>query len=270
MILDEETLVRLCKENGLKAFKATIGLDEETDIILDSDDITEFFDVCKSYDAKCVFYSCIKEEPESALLDKVNIMERIKTFVTSEDLHVKYGSWTYDDSDAIDVSALLDKYSDIVDSLVQKQSALLTVYPYDKPLFMDVFIPVQGCFIGVALMETPEKLDELAQNNSLIDDLFMEIEQEVAALYAADRERHHEALEMERMEINRRYEQAIEEIQALLKSDDKLMQCTNGRLRHAYARDLAYMFSDKFDCNITIGAVDSLVEMEYKRRKQLS
>ena len=160
MILDEETLVKLCKENGLKAFKVTTELDEETDIILDSDDITEFFDVCKSYDTKCVFYSCIKEEPESVLLDKANIMEWIKTFITSEELHVKYGSWTYDDSDVIDVSALIDKYSDIVDSLVQKQSALLTGCPCDKTLFMDVFIPVPGCFIGVALLEAPDNLDE--------------------------------------------------------------------------------------------------------------
>ena len=119
-------------------------------------------------------------------------------------------------------------------------------------------------------MEDSKKLDDFARDKSMIDDLFIEIEHEVAALYAADRERRHAAFEKERKEINRRYEQAIEEIQALLKSDDKLMQCTNGKLRHAYARDLAYMFSDKFDCNITIGAVDSLVEMEYKRRKQLS
>lgn len=270
MVFDEETLVRLCKENELIAFQVTTELDEETDIILVSDDITEFFNICKIYNAKCVYYSCVKEGSKQVVFDKEKIMERIKNFISSEDMHTKYGSWVYDDYDAIDIPALLEKYSSKVDLLIQKQTTLMTNCSCDMPLFMDIFIPVQGCLIGVSLIENPEKLDELVHNNGLLDDLFVEIEQEVAALYVADHERHHEALEKERNEVNRRYDQAIKEMQVFLNSDDKLMQYTNGKLRHAYAKDLAYEFSDKYDCNITIGTVDSLVEMVYRKRKQLN
>lgn len=91
-------------------------------------------------------------------------------------------------------------------------------------------------------MESYEIIDNISQNNILIDELFAKIEKEVAALYVANHDKHHEALEKEREEINRRYDLAIKEIQTFLETDAKLMQCTNGKLRHAYARDLAFDF----------------------------
>ncbi len=45
------------------------------------------------------------------------------------------------------------------------------------------------------------------------------------------------------------------------------MDCINGKLRHAYARDLTNDYSEKYDCYITISEVDVLVEEEYRKYK---
>lgn len=64
-----------------------------------------------------------------------------------------------------------------------------------------------------------------------------------------------------------RYKEAVEQIKLTIQTGDRLMLCTNGKLRRAYARELAKDYSKKYDCTILIGDIEVLVEEEYRRRK---
>ena len=74
-------------------------------------------------------------------------------------------------------------------------------------------------------------------------------------------------LEEEREEYQRRHTTALNEIQAELNTSNYIYTCTNNKLRHAYAKDLASKYSQKYNIHITIGSIDNLVERTFKERK---
>ena len=265
-MIDERKFLELCKVNGVKPFKVTTELDD-TDILIDTEDVNDFFDVCKCYGVKCVFYSYIQQTKENYELDKERLIKHIEEFVNSSDIRVRYNPFGFDD-DVIDFEFLLEKYEARIEEIIEEQNKLMKNYKWGTPLMLEVFMSCNGDRIGITMFnnEADEKT-ELKWNAKLIEELEKELKEDIAVMYEENSKNRAEMREKELEETNHRYNEAIEEIKTILKTSEKLMECTNGKLRHAYARDLANDYSEKYDCYITIGEVDVFVDEEYKKRK---
>lgn len=265
-MIDERKFLDLCKAKGVEPFKVTTELDE-TDIFLDTEDINDFFRVCECYGMKCVFYSYVQQTKETYKLDQEKIIWNIKEFIESEGIRNHYNPFGFAD-DVIDFDYLIDKYSAKIDEIVEKQNELIEAHVWGTPLMLEVFISCNGDRIGMTIFNDEiQAQGDLKWNNELIEELKRELEEEIELLYAENSRSKAAMYEKERKEREIRYNKAIEEIKTMLQTSDRLMDCTNGKLRHAYARDLANDFSEKYDCYITIGEVDALVEEEYRKYK---
>ena len=108
-MIDEKSFVDLCKSNGLATFKVTTELDDDTDILLDTEKLEVFFDLCKCLDAKCIFYSYTSQNKDSYELDKEKLIEHIKEFIDNDELKYRYDPFGFHE-DAIELTVLLEKY----------------------------------------------------------------------------------------------------------------------------------------------------------------
>lgn len=266
-MIDEKSFVDLCKSKGLATFKVTTELDDDTDILLDTENLEVFFDLCKCLDAKCIFYSYTSQNKDSYELDKEKLIEHIKEFIDNDELKYRYDPFGFHE-DAIELTVLLEKYDSKIDEIIEKQKRLLEKCIWDKPLILEAFISNNGDRIGITIFnEDVEAETELKWNAKLIDELDKELEKDIESMYAEHSKAKAEKYEKEREERDKRYNDAIAEIKNILQTSEKILGCTNGKLRHAYARDLADEYSEKFDCYITIGTIDVFVEEEYRKRK---
>ena len=267
MIISEKDFLKKCKSEGLQAFKVTTELDE-VDIILDTEDLNQFWNVCRCYGTKCIFYSYFFQTPENYILSKEVLLNHVEEFIRSSDLRQKYNPWGFND-DAFNPVDLINKYNNRIDQLICKQQVSLKNISWGEPIYLEAFMTSNGDRIGIRITsnDISKKTEWEELGEKLIAELDAEIENEVATLYHEYSESQAEAREKERAATESRYNTAITEIKSFLTESDKLMTCTNGKLRHAYARDLADEYSQKHDCYITIGEIDVLVDTEYKRRK---
>lgn len=71
-----------------------------------------------------------------------------------------------------------------------------------------------------------------------------------------------------RNEQNEKYGKALDKVKEFLKTSEEISECTNGKLRKEYAREIANQFSAECEITLTLGSVEVLVEQEYKRRKK--
>ncbi|MBQ8798393.1 MAG: hypothetical protein IJZ55_02370 [Lachnospiraceae bacterium] len=266
-MIDEKKFIDLCKSKGLATFKVTTELDDETDIVLDTENLEMFFELCKYFDTKCVFYSYTVQNKDSYELDKEELIEHIKEFIDNDELKYKYNPFGFHD-DVINSTALLEKYDSKIEEIIEKQKRLLEKCSWDKPLILEVFISNNGDRIGIIIFDEDVTTEtELKWNAKLIDELDKELEKDIESMYAEHSKAKAEMYEKEREDRDKRYNDAIAEIKNILQTSEKILECTNGKLRHAYARDLADEYSERFDCYITIGTIDVFVEEEYRKRK---
>ena len=265
-MINEKEFLKICNEKGLKAFKVTTELDD-ADIQLDSDELDTFFEVCKCYDVGCVFYSYIQQTKEMYELDREKLVKHIEEFVNRDIIRVRYNPFGFDD-DAIDVDVLVEKYEQKIDTIIKKQDKVFDDYKWGKPMLLEVFMTAHGDRIGITLFNDElQSENELIWKSSVIEELDRELEADIASMYEEYSRAKSEKYEKERQERERKHDAAVDEIKDLLVTSDKLMKCTNGKLRHAYAKELTDEFCEKYDCYLTIGEVDVLVESEYKSRK---
>lgn len=266
-MISEKDFLDICKLNGLKAFKVTTELDD-TDILLDTDDINVFLEVCRCYSITCVYYSYVEQMREAYEINKDQLMEHIEDFISSNEIRIRYNPFGFND-DAIELDSLLEKYECKIDEIIDRQSHLIEKCEWGTPLALEVFIPHYGDRIGISIFNDSLNVQsELKWYSKLIEDLDEELEKEIAFLYSENNRIKAEQHEKEIQEREKRHDNAIIEIKALLQSSERLMKCTNSKLRHAYARDLADDYSEKYCCYITIGEIDVLVDEEYKIRKK--
>ena len=58
------------------------------------------------------------------------------------------------------------------------------------------------------------------------------------------------------------------DVRNYIEDDQSLLDCTNQRLRRAYARRIAKEFSEKLDVSVLIGDVEVIAEEIYKKNKK--
>jgi len=108
-----------------RLFKVTTELDDDTDILLDTENIEVFFDLCKCLDAKCIFYSYVSQNKDSDELDKEKLIEHIKNFIDDE-LKDRYDPFGFNE-DAIDLTVLLEKYDSRIEGIIETQKRLMNI-----------------------------------------------------------------------------------------------------------------------------------------------
>ncbi len=265
-MIEEKAFLKLCETNGIMAFKVTTELDE-TDIILDTEDINVFIELCNCYGAKCVFYYYVLQQKDDYELDEDKLKHHIEDIINSDKIRYEYNFFGTND-DVIDVDYLLEKYLNRIDSIIEKQNELLEKKVWGTPLILEAFIPYNGDRIGIQILnDEVENEADLTWDGKLMKKIDKELEEDIIAMYEENSRNNAELRAKEHEETKKRYEAAILEIKEILKESNRLLTCTNGKLRHAYARDLANEYSEKYDCYITIGEVDVFVEEEYRRQK---
>lgn len=285
-MINEIEFLNCCKSKGLKAFKVLTELDD-TDILLDTEDINVFFDVCKCYDVEFIFYSYAELKEKDYILNKEIIMKSIQETINKEKTIRNADSFNFDsnaisynrfappkfDDDSLNLDHLLDKYNTKVDKIIENQNELKEHYEWDTPLMLEAFIATcTGDRIGIILYneDEPDPDNELYWNDKLIQVLIKELEEEITILVNENSMNQAEIYEKECEEENNRKLNALAELESDLQTDDLLMDCTNGTMRNAYAKELVNKYSKRYECNIFINEVTALVEKEYKKRKNKS
>ena len=262
MIVNEETLLQLCKDNGVEAFEVLEGLDLDTDIILSTDDIEEVFRLCRCYNEKAVFYSYTVDTNENALAEKT-IEQKISVLVEKKSFAYNTRSWLDREITSEDIDDAIERHAEDI-----KKIALMNTEEKQQinSITLDVFISHYGERMGVSIYVEAEE-NETDYNESSIDKLVDTIVEEIDILNRQRIDERNTEYERKRNEREKRYNEAITAIKAEISDNDKILECTNGKLRHAYARDLATKYSEQYDIGITIGEVDVIVDLEYKKRK---
>ena len=263
MLVNEETLLKLCKDNGLEAFETMDGLDWDTDLILNSDDIDEVFRLCKGYNEKVIFYSYNLDMDDEISSD--NIEEKIRNAVKNKTEQYTNNWFGINLVNYSDIDVLIDKHLEDIQYLSVN---LDTEEHKINSITLDVFISHAGDRMGVSIcVESEENNNKISNTEHSFENLVNTIVSEVETLHnqrVCEREAERNR---EREEIEKQYNSAIKEIKEEVANSNRLLECTNGKLRHAYARDLANKYADKYDIRITIGEVDGIVDLEYKKRK---
>ena len=261
MIVNEETLIQLCKDNGVEAFDVLEGLDWDTDIILNTDDIEEVFRLCRCYNEKAIFYSYTVDTKEYDS-DVDNIKRKVKGLVEKKSIAYT-DSWFNRVINSEDIDEIVERHTDDI----KRISVLFTKTDGEvNSITLDVFISHYGDRMGVSLCveaEDSKNGDFEDSVNKLVDIIIGEID----ALHKQRIEERTTEYERECKEREERYNEAINAIKNEISNSNKILECTNGKLRHAYARDLATKYSEKYDIGITIGEIDVIVDLEYKRKK---
>lgn len=262
MIVNEETLLQLCKDNGVEAFEVLEGLDFDTDIILNTDDIEEVFRLCRCYNEKAVFYSYTVDTNENALAENA-IEQRISGLVEKKSFAYNTRSWLDREITSEDIDNVIEKHAEEIKKIVLMHTEEKEEI---NSIALDVFISHYGDRMGVSIcVEAEENTDTYIESsiNKLVDIIVAEID----VLNRQRIDERNAEYERERKEREERYNEAIIAIKAEISNGDRILECTNGKFRHAYARDLASKYSELYDIGITIGEVDVIVDLEYKSRK---
>lgn len=262
MIVNEETLLQLCKDNDVEAFEVIEGLDLDTDIILNTDDIEEVFRLCRCYNEKAVFYSYTVDTNDNNLAQKA-IEQRVSVLVEEKSFAYNTRSWLNREITSEDIDNAIEKHTEDI-----RKIALIQTEERDQinSITLDVFISHYGDRMGVSTcVETEE--NEGGYTESSIDKLVDTIVAEIDIVNRQRIDKRNAEYEKECKEREERYNAALAAIKEEISGSDKILECTNGKLRHAYARNLANRYSEQYDIGITIGDVDVIVDLEYKRRK---
>ena len=164
----EKELIELCEKEGFQLFKTETGLDDETDICLDTDDIGELFRLCRSYTEKCLFYHFGKDGYGTKIpLEDVykNILEYVNESI--ED-NFRARELLYED----DKTLFIDKYRDEIEAKLMEYNAGENrgkiFYPY-----LDIFISHYGERIGICLFD--QDLDKKQKDFEEFADFLEEI-----------------------------------------------------------------------------------------------
>lgn len=265
-MMDEKALLKICEKHNMKAFKVMTGLDEDTDIILDTEDLENLFDVCKCYDAQCLYYHFIMSSKEDFLLNRDKFQTRIDDIISQ--IGKVYNSFTTYDVIHIDVSTLMEKYDDEIIKLINRQNNDLNKISFEKPLVMDVFFSSHGDRVGITIYnDNIDPQEECLWHHKYLEEFEEKVRKEIHNLYYEARETMKKDRELQVKQEQERHSEAMAEIAVLLTDSHRLYLCTNGKLRHAYAKELAEEYSKKYECYVAIGDVDVLVDQEYKRIK---
>lgn len=270
-MISKKQFVQLCKQHDLVSFETETMLDYETDIILSSDNIEELFLFCEMNNIKTIFYMYIEECQEDYYINENVVREEIKGIVDHElDSHFYNIN---EEKDETYKYQICEKYTKQIMDLADKQNNQLRDIIWGTPLWLDAFVLYQGNIVGISLHNTDASpADDLKSMRDFCgmfsEKLLSEINEYKVTQSEKNQEKFRKEIVNRRNEQNEKYGKALDKVKEFLKTSEKISECTNGKLRKEYAREIANQFSAECEITLTLGSVEVLVEQEYKRRKK--
>lgn len=261
-------VLRTFQKNNISAFEVMTGLDIDCDVILKDCDLMGFVEFCHSINKNIVFYQFLDLELEDYIVDEDNIRNSIKEII--ED---KLEDNCYDEP--LTVSDFDDEINKKMHAIHQHNIEVkkrVTALKQVEILFASIYVIYDGMQVGIKLdndyMDDYPMAFEIEEN--LEADVLGLIEDKLS-MYEIDDASRFERWEMEReqkrIEEKEKRDKALDEICNFVTNDISLRNCTNQKLRHAYSKQIAEEYSEKYGVLITIGSAEAVVEEIYRKLK---
>lgn len=280
-------IIKELEDNNLTVFESEYDLDNDLDLILSDKTISAFVYFCNTIRKNIVFCKFYNLDIDYYLVDEEEIRELAwETLINI--LETKFGK-RYREYSSIpsldDFNEYIDKYMILVESHNSSIKKLFSSLDEEELLMATVYTVYEGTYVGIDLQnsslddcvstedfeETLEctLLDLLSEYLELIEKEFRSEKEKAEEEYFANYESSCERMERLEEEKKRLNNKILPEIREFLENNpDVLREKTNGTLRHAYAKELAAEYGEKYDISIAIYNLDAIVDEVYKKIKK--
>lgn len=267
--MKKDDILRVLEENRIQAFEVETGLDVGCDILLKDCSLNKFTNFCHSIGKEIAFYEVTYIGLEDYIVDEHETHERIERIISSKLESCYFGDIELSTEDfKEEINQKMQEICKHNSAVVKRIAALNEAEVW----IADVYVIYDGVQVGVRL--TSEYMDDYPMAFEIEDALeesVTELISDKISRYEVNESSHYERL-MREMEEQRNQEKeqrkkAMTEIEEFIEEDTSLLECTNQKLRHAYAKQIAEEYSTKFDVAIRIGDVEVIADKIYKRLK---
>lgn len=180
-MLNENQLKELLASNGIKAFSADIDLNP-IDIVLDTEDIDEFIEICKTVKAEYVFYEYVPSSKKLFELER-DLLADLPFTLTDEALEQYYDQLSpeVDADEASGRDDIIEKYVKVLDETMAAQKAAVEKHDWSLYAGMEILVLAQGNRIRFSMFNDEDNaFDKFFTSASLAEKLRTDIEAEIA------------------------------------------------------------------------------------------
>ena len=266
-MIDLSKILDIFTKNGIIAFATYQCLDDEKNIVLESEDVNDIVKLCKAYGINCVFYNAMSADNSDYEMNCEEVADYIIKKANDEYCIYDLG-YPLTDEMKTEYQDIIDKYVLIACDKSKTQNKQLEQCVIDGIEYLDIFISVSGERIGISIIDdevTPDWVEDKADIWETIKD---ELAEELNNFFDSCEAEDDAKWEAEMAEYEANYDKAIEEIKGEAEKSDELMKCTNEKLRRVYAKELISKYKKKYDIALTVLEVDSIVTQIYRERKK--
>ena len=264
-IIDIEDFYNRCEREAITPFAAVSSLDKK-DVILQSDDIEELFELCKLNKINTIFYYYGYPDIQNYQIDKDKLAENLRQRYTSK-LNIAMFNLQYIPK---------DYFEDILQNIIlkmqvsaEKQNQRIVGVNEDEPDYFQAFVCLNGykvaVFLNVGWDEDDDESEPLMIASKFYNYFLNELDQKLQERISKATEENQIIKEKKEKE----YQLALKEIDEFLKTDDKIMECKFKNARQTYADQLRMEWGEKIGQTILQKDVKGIVEKVYTQRKSI-
>lgn len=262
-----EDIINKLSSTGYFVFESTTNLNFDIDVVLAESNINEFVRFCEMTNTKIVFYC-----PKYIELDDYYINEEAFREKAKDTIEHKIRRLFLSTNTKLSADDFCDVFEEPIDE-IRRHNVEVSEKIYEPQIpeidFCFVYALYNGIRVGIILLgnymadiKTASELEE-----SLHDEL-LEIVENRLNNYTISENDYLEELERAAEEEKRckieKQKTALDEMKKALLSDSSLGEhAANRLLRHAYAKELAEAYSERFKIKITINDTEALINKIY-------
>lgn len=265
-----DDILKRLNSSGIKTYSVLTGLDYDCDIILEKSNVEELIRFCDATGNRVAFYEVIYPELEDYIIDEEEFQGNLACAI-EERLEDSY----FSDGESLTISDFSKEIQRARKKVHQRNVSAEEEFSKIQEgefLYLSIYVIHNGVQVGIVLKN--DRMQSCSLNNDADEILEQILEMEINPKISAkelDEETRWENFR-KRMEEERRQEQEkkrhlMEEIKQKIEEDPSVIECTNGRLRHAYAKKLAAQYTEQHGLNIFIGDVEDVVNQRYRYLK---
>lgn len=268
--MTKKDLLKIFKSKKIQFFEVENILDEDCDIILSSDDYDCFFDFCAMTNSKVAFYNTMYIDEKDYLVDEDAIRESI-----DEIIYDKISRCYFNDEDELNIEDFEAEISQIMKQIKKHNESVvraLSTLNDDELFSTDLFAIYNGVQVGIKVFNETI-MNQYLTNTQIEKELektVMEVIEKKLSKYEFGEHLHSRSyvnFEKERKEFEAKQKEALEEAEKFLEQDETIIELTNQKLRHAYAKKIAKEYGERYGAYITISDVEVIIDKLYKDLK---
>lgn len=189
-MISEKELRKLFQEEGIRPVSAEYPV-IDSDIVLDSEDIGEFIELCRHKKAVAVFYNYIVPSREEFEIDRDYLMDIVSGLATN--LTISLGAMEIPQETirkAVDMQEIMAKYEKEIDEMADEQDTKMQFIDWNTPEKLLVSIISGGVRIVFSEKEgrgsRTESLFTTSEIERILESRFEETYEEVARVLAGE------------------------------------------------------------------------------------